>query len=228
LGGDELFGGYSAFEEIPRLTGSLGWAAKFPGLGRVFRRVSAPALKYFTSPKYAGLLEYGGTYPGAYLLRRGLFMPWELPEILDPDLARQGWLDLQPLVRLEESVQGIRGSRLRVSALEMTGYMRQQLLRDADWAGMAHSLEIRVPLVDLELLRRVAPLLALKEPPTKMDMARTPAQPLPAEVLHRVKTGFSIPVPRWLAETGEHRELGRQRGLRGWAQLVYRRHTGVI
>jgi len=36
----------------------------------------------------------------------------------------------------------------------MVWYMRQQLLRDADWADMAHSLEIRVPLVDLELLRQ--------------------------------------------------------------------------
>jgi len=31
--------------------------------------------------------------------------------------------------------------------------MRNQLLRDADWAGMAHSVEILVPLVDIELLR---------------------------------------------------------------------------
>ena len=65
---------------------------------------------------------------------------------------------------------------------------------------MAHSLEIRVPLVDLELLRRVAPLLALKAPPTKQDMARTPDQPMPVEVLNRGKTGFSIPVSQWLAE----------------------------
>ena len=43
-----------------------------------------------TSPKYAGLVEYGTDYAG-YLLRRGMFMPWELPEILDADLVRAGW-----------------------------------------------------------------------------------------------------------------------------------------
>ena len=37
--------------------------------------------------------------------------------------------------------------------------MRHQLLRDADWAGMAHGVEIRVPLVDVTLLKSVAPLL---------------------------------------------------------------------
>jgi asparagine synthase (glutamine-hydrolysing) len=91
---------------------------------------------------------------------------------------------------------------------------------------MAHSLEIRVPLVDLELLRRVAPLLALKASPTKQDMARTPDQTMPVEVLNRGKTGFSIPVSRWLAEAEDYKAFSRQRGLRGWAQLVYRHHTG--
>jgi asparagine synthase (glutamine-hydrolysing) len=57
-------------------------------------------------------------------------------------------------------------------------------------------------------------------------MARTPEQPLPEEVLNRGKTGFSIPVPQWLAEAEDHGELSRQRGLRGWARLVYRHHSG--
>lgn len=226
LGGDELLGGYPSFRDVPRLAGLAG-AAKFPGLGRGLRIVAGPVLKYFTSPKYAGLLEYGGSYPGAYLLRRGLFMPWELPEILDPDLARQGWRELQPLARLAATVNGLKGAHLKVSALEMTWYMRQQLLRDADWAGMAHSLEIRVPLVDLELLRQVAPLLALKERPTKIDLGLTPDRPLPEEVLGREKSGFSIPIPQWLAEARDHRELPQGRGLRGWAQLVYRHHAGT-
>ena len=78
-----------------------------------------------------------------------MFMPWELPEIIDPDVVRQGWAELQPLVRLDEATAGIRSKHLRVSALEMTCYMRNQLLRDSDWSGMAHSLEIRVPFVDL-------------------------------------------------------------------------------
>ena len=43
--------------------------------------------------------------------------------------------------------------------MESALYMRNQLLRDSDWAGMAHSLEIRVPMVDTELLRRLGPAL---------------------------------------------------------------------
>ena len=47
----------------------------------------------------------------------------------------------------------------RVCALESAHYMRNQLLRDADWAGMAHGVEIRVPLVDVTLLRSLAPAI---------------------------------------------------------------------
>ena len=147
LGGDEPFGGYSSFHQIPQLVRSVG---RFPsGAARALRVICAPVLKHFTSAKYAGLLEYGGTYAGAYLLRRGLFMPWELPHLLDRDLARAGWRTLEPMLRLEATVKDISSERLRIAALEMTWYMRNQVLRDSDWAGMAHSLEIRVPLVDL-------------------------------------------------------------------------------
>ena len=169
LGGDELFGGYPSFREIPRLVRSfqLFSLSAFQPLGRVFRLLSAPVLKRFTSPKFAGLLEYGGTWGGAYLLRRGLFMPWELPDVLDPDLARQGWDDLQPLVRLEEAAGSLRSPFLKTAALEMAFYMRNQLLRDTDWASMDHSVEVRTPLVDVQLLRDLAPLLASHTPPTK-------------------------------------------------------------
>lgn len=224
LGGDEMFGSYPSFRQIPRMVGALAPLAALPGLGRSFRFVSAPILKQFTSPKYAGLLEYGGSYGGAYLLRRGMFMPWELPEFLDGELVREGWRELQTLVRLEETVQAIEGSHLKVSALEMNWYMKNQLLRDTDWASMAHSLEIRVPLVDLELLGNIAPLCGSSAHAfDKRAMALTPARPLPDAVLNRQKTGFVVPVRDWIVE-GERSE--GERNLRGWTKRVYGNATG--
>ncbi len=97
--------------------------------------------------------------------------------------------------------------------------MRNQLLRDADWAGMAHSLEIRVPLADAVLLRRLAPMLAGRHPPGKRDMALTPARRLPERVLDRPKTGFSVPIREWLAgDTARHGGWG----FRQWAKRIYR------
>jgi len=111
-----------------------------------------------------------------------------------------------------------------VATLELSWYMRCQLLRDADWAGMAHSVEIRVPFVDVTLVERLAPLLASDTPPTKRDMAATPRVALPDAVLNRAKTGFVVPVRDWIA--GES-NFGGERGLRGWAKLVYAAAPGT-
>ncbi len=221
LGGDELFGGYDSFRQIPALVGALGRVPGAAAAGRVLRPVSAPWLAHMTSPKYAGLLEYGADYGGAYMLRRGLFMPWELPGLLGPDLARAGWEALAPTVRLDATHRAIGEPRRKVAALETVWYMANQLLRDADWAGMAHSLEIRVPLVDAALFRGLAPWIGRPGGPDKQAMARTPDTPLPDAVLDRPKTGFFVPVREWLQGDGNS-----ERGLRGWARRVYRGATG--
>lgn len=228
VGGDELFGGYASFADVPRMVRLFGPVSPvLPSFGREFRIVTAPVLKRFTSPKYAGVFEFGGSYPGAYLLRRSLFMPWELPNVLEPELVREGWQRLHTLTRLGEICEGIQSERLKVSSLEMCWYMRHQLLRDSDWAGMAHSLEIRVPLVDVKMLQQIAPLLASRTPPTKHDMAVSPERRLPLQVLRRPKTGFTVPVRDWLLQSFDP-SSGQERGLRGWAREVYSRHADPV
>jgi asparagine synthase (glutamine-hydrolysing) len=214
LGGDELFGGYPGFSQIPRLVDALSPWRSFTGAGRAFRFVSAPVLKHFTSPKYAGVLEYGASYGGAYMLRRGLFMPWELTDLFDAEFVKAGWDALQPIARLDRKTGRIASPRAKVAAMEMCMYMRNQLLRDSDWAGMAWSVEIRTPLVDKELFRTVLPWMGSAVSPGKADMAAAPRKALPPEILGRKKTGFSIPVSTWLGPAGEGR------GLRGWARTL--------
>ncbi len=226
LGGDEIFAGYNSFKLVPQVANKLKPLRGFPAIGRGFRSMSAGLVKRFTSPKYAGILEYGTSLEGAYLLRRSLYMPWELPSVLDPEIVREGWRELEPLARMREvllplkGIAGAVGDRLRVSSMEMTQYMRNQLLRDADWAGMAHSVEIRVPLMDFRLLQQLAPLLAGRCAPSKIEMALAPQHRLPAAVLERSKTGFGVPVREWLLNSNGQPREGAERGLRGWARHI--------
>jgi asparagine synthase (glutamine-hydrolysing) len=227
LGGDELFGGYPSFHQIPRLVSALRRVPAARAVGRGLRTIAAPVVRRVSSPKYAGLLEYGADYGGAYLLRRGLFLPWELSRLLDPDMVRAGWRELDTRSRLEQTERTLTSSRAKVSALETGWYMRNQLLRDTDWASMSHSLEVRVPLVDWTLWGEVAALMHGAAGGgggmDKSAMARTPSVPLPDAVLRRGKTGFSVPTRQWMTERlGSGR---RQRGLRGWASHVYERFT---
>lgn len=85
---------------------------------------------------------------------------------------------------LRMRICGIRNPRARIMALEMTCYMRNQLLRGADWTGMAHSLEIRVPLVDVELLRRWLPIAVRQLPFDRQRLLEAAAPPI-AEVVRR-------------------------------------------
>ena len=222
LGGDELFGSYPSFTQIPRLVSTVGAVPGAATIGKGLRVVSAPIIKRLTSPKYAGLLEYGTDYGRAYLLRRGMYMPWELPDVLDADLVREGWEQLQTLARLEETTDGIEHEHLRVTALNSCWYMRNQLLRDTDWASMTHSLEVRTPLVDFSLLQRLAPLIATHGL-SKTDMARTPGHSLPDDLIDRPKSGFWVPMREWLL--ADRPEYSDARGRRGWVQYVYDRFT---
>ncbi len=220
LGGDELFGSYPSFHQIPRLVKYSRPFSAFPGLGRGFRLMSAPIMNYLTSPKYAGILEYGGSFEGAYLLRRGMYMPWELPKVLDGEMVKSGWNDLQTLVQLKKTVDDIARDHLKVSALEMGWYMRSQLLRDADWASMAHSLEVRTPLVDLVVLRRLAPILGTGKSVNKQFLSTIPRKTLPHEIIMHPKTGFSIPVRAWLQDRVHARQ---ETSMRSWSKLLYPR-----
>jgi asparagine synthase (glutamine-hydrolysing) len=150
LGGDELFGSYPSFAGVPRLQRAARRAGRLPGLGAVWP-AAARALAA-SRPKLAGLLRYGRTLPGAYFLRRGLFLPEELPALMGRDAAAEALSRYDPVADAARALAAGNGQAAdgwtAVHLLETARYMRNQLLRDADWASMAWSVELRVPLVD--------------------------------------------------------------------------------
>ena len=204
LGGDELFGGYPSFHDVPRWARMLSWPSRVPHLGGVFRQAltSSAVVRNRFNPKTPGMLEFGGSYEGAYLLRRGIFMPWELPELLGPAVAKLGLEQLDLMGHVRDAMRPDPDLPFaRVAALEFSLYMRNQLLRDADWASMAHSLEVRVPFVDHVLLKKLAPLLlAPGRAAGKAWLSASPRPPLPDQIRNRPKTGFLTPIHRWIED----------------------------
>jgi asparagine synthase (glutamine-hydrolysing) len=137
---------------------------------------------------------------GAWLSRRSLFSPSDLPDLMDDELASEALKDFDPDAWVN-CMSGPAASELRLhlGQIESTTYLRNQLLRDSDWASMAHSVELRTPLVDAWLLRDVGPMLpAFHRFPQKSLLARAPSRGLPESVVRGRKTGFGIPVGRWL------------------------------
>ena len=239
LGGDELCGGYPSFRDIPRSVRYFGLPSKIPCLGEITRRLATATLTplNLVSPKIFGLVKYGGNYPGAYFLRRGLFMPWELNNFLDSDFVRAGMEKLQPLQHIASNLEPEPVSDFaKVSILESSLYMRNQLLRDADWAGMAHSLEIRVPLVDVQLLSGLAPFLnTVTANNRKSYFAYSPAIPLPEKIISRRKTGFTTPISEWLASSdlhqGQNNRILKKSSVhwsRQWAEIIHNQFINTI
>lgn len=193
LGGDEIFGSYPSFRDVPRLRQAAGWGRWAPGartLAPHLARRLAP-----TRPKLAGLLDHGASLAGAYFLRRGLFLPSELPRLLGRTLAAELLAGYDPVSEAREALGDEVGPWRAVHRMESILYMRNQLLRDADWAAMASSLELRVPLVD-DRLRRSLGRLAFEPAKSagKAAFVRRAAPELPAALFDRPKTGFGVPL----------------------------------
>lgn len=221
LGGDELLGGYPSFRDVPRWRRAASIAGAIPGAAALWPAAVRPWSG--RRPKLGGLLRHGRTLPGAWLLRRGLFLPEELPAILGEEAARDGLERLGLAAALDRAAAtpapGVRGSAdgwATVQRLEATLYMRNQLLRDSDWAAMASGVELRVPFVDVPLWRAGA--AAGFEPARsggKAAWARRVAPELPEALFARPKSGFTVPVAEWMApppRPGEDRPgLGSRR-----------------
>jgi len=202
LGGDELFGSYPTFRSVPS---TRRWvrAAKRLKVERWVER-AARAMSGRT-PKAAGVLRWGESLAGSYMLRRALFLPEDLGALLGESAAREAREAYDPLAECERIARELPSgdSWTAVHWLETNLYMRNQLLRDADWASMAHGVELRVPFVDVALHRRL--LAGNFEPARTMSKAilfRQTARELPEALWQRQKTGFYIPVAEWLRESG--------------------------
>jgi asparagine synthase (glutamine-hydrolysing) len=210
LGGDELFGGYPSFRDVPLWVRTLAIPGRIPALGDLTRCIMTGIFSESFNPKAAGLLKYGGNYAGAYFLRRGLFMPWELQAVIGAEMARLGLRRLSPIRYIESRLKPKpRMSFGRIAVLESSLYMRNQLLRDTDWASMAHSLEVRVPLVDSKLLSQLCLITARNGSLSKHLLANSPRVPLPPKVIDRPKTGFATPIQSWLQRDNRIQEWRR-------------------
>jgi len=198
LGGDELFAGYPTFRRVPLfwqawrvLSGVLGTelALKTCRLyGRFRGRVMWRHVdRWFASPQGIFFSEKGYFYPDEMT---SLLSQLGLEPVADEEIEALVLPDPPPSNSLPQSV----------GMWETWRYMVPQLLRDSDWASMAHGVELRVPLADWPLIQTLAPLLPhFIDRKGKALLAQTPKAPLPSAIVDRRKWGFVIPVLQWLS-----------------------------
>jgi len=199
VGGDELFGGYATFRRMPILR-RLGPLARVPLLSDMAGTLGARFFPGTQQAKIRAAPQALRQPASTYHLLRGLFTIPEVATLLGRSTA---WAAADPEPAKMKGVWKHRGLSLwaKTAIAEQSNYLPNQLLRTTDWASMAHSLEVRTPLVDYKLSMRLAPLLATAAPHSgKGLLAGAPRKALPPALLARPKSGFGLPLQRWVAD----------------------------
>lgn len=226
VGGDELFQGYESFNELPRLVSRSTALLRIPGAGVAARIAGNLQARRTGNQRWRHAAQWARTLPGAWWLRRSLHAPEELPALMGEAEAREvlEGFDADAWTRCMSGTLPS-NPRLALGQIESMTYLRNQLLRDSDWASMDHSVELRAPLVDAALLAEVQTLLPTFERfPKKTLLARALRKPLPDFIIGRRKTGFGIPVGRWLAE--RNGDVCTSADNRAWAKQVAAAYEG--
>ncbi len=213
LGGDEMFAGYSSFRTVPRLERIARASARVPGAvrGSLINMFAAVAPSNDQNRKLTAFARNGGQIVHPYFLSRMLFTPDQQVELLLGTMGSDACLRAEkPLTDNVSRAQSLDPIN-RVSYLEARCYMLNTLLRDSDFMSMAHGLEVRVPLIDHQLARRVLALPGAwkhnaKTP--KPQLVKALGGQLPDKIVHRPKRGFTLPFEHWLR--GELRPVVEQ------------------
>ncbi|HEY6477728.1 MAG TPA: asparagine synthase (glutamine-hydrolyzing) [Polyangia bacterium] len=208
-GGDELFGGYKSFVDLPRAARVGRWLEPFSRMLTGFTGAATQgALDLGIVPpqtrwgKLADVVACQGDFVDLYqaeygLFSRALFARLSRPLALTGQVA--SGLTVEQRARYEE-VGGYERSLHAISSLELTSFIRERLVRDMDAASMAVSLELRVPFLDHAFIEAVAGLDTAErfEPLGKKALLRraTEARIDPA-TLERPKSGFVLPMDAW-------------------------------
>ncbi|HWV38896.1 MAG TPA: asparagine synthase (glutamine-hydrolyzing) [Vulgatibacter sp.] len=234
-GGDELFGGYRSFRDLPVLQRwsrrtrflpkrLLAQAAHL-ALGSSSRRGASipPQTRWAKLPH---LIRRGEDLLGLYQLAYALFLPEFQGHLLDPEFGEVLHDGMSAAAR--DRLAGETRSRSPLSALsvmELRLFLGERLLRDNDAASMAASIEQRLPFVDQELFQSVDRLPdAVRYDPLgkKAILRRLGLRGLPQKLFDRPKRGFELPYDTWIRrglrksidETMRDPEAARAAGLR--------------
>jgi len=206
-GGDEIFAGYIQRYQMNRLEGSI--RRKIPNLIR--KNILGPLSKIYPKADFFPrplrlknfLSNVSHSFEEAYFrdmsfyflpeMKKNLYKPWIQSELTDSnafDVLGKHFLNNQnPDITT------------RVQYVDIMTYLPEDILVKVDRMSMAHSLEVRAPILDHKLIEFAGKLpssIKLKGSNGKYIFKKINEKRLPGKILYRKKQGFCIPLDSWL------------------------------
>lgn len=196
LGGDELFAGYPVFRQYSYITRFKGiWGVSTPLRSIIKALIGSGSsrkerIREILSMRNPSIGEF-------YPISREIFAKGQIREYTCLDVDETA---LEVSLRSEEEELDKLPILSQVSVAEYLGYTQQTLLKDTDQMSMAHSLEVREPYFDHDLVQYVLGVADKHKtgsyPKALLVDALSPL--LPLEVVARKKKGFSFPWEKWM------------------------------
>jgi asparagine synthase (glutamine-hydrolysing) len=210
-GGDELFGGYPSFVELPRMLRAGAWVPRPLGgavsgayriFGALYWNLLGQAPPQTRWGKIADLACAGDDLLGLYQTSYALFTREAQSRLGSARVhAAQRNQDFGLPAEVARALRDrTEGSEIlhAISLLELSSFVGERLLRDADAASMAVSLEARVPLLDWALCEKVAGIDPARRFSGKKRLLRDLALgQLDPALFDRPKSGFVLPIGEW-------------------------------
>ena len=210
-GGDELFGGYTSFRDLPHFARWGAWTRWIPGgmqagLARTIAAAAQGKAAGFPRQtrwaKLPDMLAAGGDLLAIYQLAYSLFLPQTQRALLGSGIANPlgDGLPERMISRLRSEMRG-RTPLDTIGLLERRLFLGERLLRDTDAASMSASIEIRLPLVDqvlAEAVDRLPDATRFSPVRRKAVLRRLGLRGLDPQLFERPKSGFVLPFDRWL------------------------------
>lgn len=195
LGGDELFGGYPSHRIVPRLHAWHRRLAFLPGASAVAGLAAQRVWPGTRGSRMSEFLSGAGQIEDAYRCMRGTFSSENANGLVAEYTGAR--LHIERSDFSSRSLEADPSPRNQVSVLEMTRYMRNQLLRDSDVMSMSQGLELRVPLVDRRLFETVSNVPAEQRMVSGKRMLLDAVPEVPDWIANRPKRGFHFPFQKW-------------------------------
>ncbi len=199
LGGDELFAGYKSFEVIPEMMSKSRLFSKFQF---VTKPLTKKLYKYLTprQRRIGDAINNPNSLTAAYQSLRGIFSiseAYELTNIFCKKAPKE-LVITEPNHPYEAD---------NISHLELSNYMRNQLLRDSDIASMAWGLELRVPFIDRVFIEQISTIPADLRLQQGKKILIDCVPELPSWVVNRPKQGFRFPFDEWFESSWQDMKM---------------------